>query len=243
MARVILVHGAWHGGWCWEEIVPRLAALGHQVMAPDLPGMGSDAVSGHVASLDEWAMYIAGMAAASSQPAVLVGHSRGGIVISRAAEFAPSAISKLIYLAAVMVRPGETMMDPFNAAPELSAPHAAGAFTVADDGLTSIWHDPQAAVRAFYGTTPEHHAAAAFDRLTPEPTSMGATRIDLTEERYGSIPRAYIYCERDASLVPALQRRMVEAHPCVTRTMDTDHSPFYSAPVDLTRTIDELVSL
>ena len=85
MARFILVHGAWHGGWCWDEVSPRLTELGHQVRAPDLPGMGADAASGHVATLDEWAMFIAGIASAQDEPAILVGHSRGGIVISRAA--------------------------------------------------------------------------------------------------------------------------------------------------------------
>lgn len=238
MARYILIHGAWHGGWCWEEIVPRLRALGHDVRAPDLPGMGADAASGHVATLDEWAMFVAGMARASDTPAILVGHSRGGIVISRAAELAPEAVSHLVYLAAVMPLPGQTMGEVFEGTTEARTPHVAGSISVSDDGRTSLWHDRGTAVRAFYGTSPAERAAAAFGRLSPEPMAMRDAPIPLTAARYGAVPRSYIHCERDESVMPGLQRAMVAAQPCATFSLDTDHSPFYSAPDALTALLD-----
>lgn len=240
MARYILVHGAWHGGWCWEEIVPRLCGLGHDVRAPDLPGMGADAGSGHVATLDEWAMFVAGMARAADEPAILVGHSRGGTVISRAAELAPEAVAHLVYLAAVMPLPGQTMAALFDNATEARTPHAAGSITMSDDGRTSRWHARSTAIPAFYGTTSAAQAAAAFDRLTPEPTSMRDAPMPLTAARYGSVARTYIHCERDESVPPGLQRAMVAAQPCATISLDTDHSPFYCAPDALAATLHEV---
>jgi len=240
MARYILIHGAWHGGWCWEEIAPRLQALGHDVRAPDLPGMGADAPSGHVATLEEWAMFVAGMARAADEPAILVGHSRGGIVVSRAAELAPEAVSHIVYLAAVMALPGQSMAEIFDNSTEARTPHVAGSISMAQDGRTSLWHDQDTALRAFYGMTSEAQAAAAFARLTPEPTSMRDAPIHLTAARYGTVPRTYIHCERDESVLPGLQRAMVTAQPCATASLDTDHSPFYSAPDDLTALLDRV---
>ncbi|HZU63897.1 MAG TPA: alpha/beta fold hydrolase [Novosphingobium sp.] len=235
MARFILVHGAWHGGWCWEEIVPRLEAAGHEALAPDLPGMGADADSGHVASLEEWAMFIAGAAAAGGgagrQPAILVGHSRGGMVISRAAQLAPvGSVAHLAYLAAAMPRPGQTMSELFDAAALSRMVDMTGAIARSADGRQLIFHDAATALRAFYGLCPAGKGEAAFARLTPEPAGIRTARVELDAARYGQVARSYIRCERDMAVVPELQNRMIAAQPCPVFSIDTDHSPFYSAP-------------
>ncbi len=242
MARFILVHGAWHGGWCWDEVSPRLNALGHQVRAPDLPGMGADAASGPVATLDEWAMFIAGMASAQDEPSILVGHSRGGIVISRAAELAPQAVRRLVYLAAVMPSPGETMADLFQVGGQDRSPQVADAIGMSDDGRTMIWHSRKAAISTFYGTTPSERADAAFARLTAEPANMRTTAVLLSSARYGAVPRSYIHCEEDRAVTPDLQRLMVARQPCDTYSLKTDHSPFYSAPDELTALLQIIAS-
>lgn len=240
MARFVLIHGAWHGAWCWEVVAPRLAALGHDVCAPDLPGMGADADLGHVATLDEWAMFVAGIASADSGPAILVGHSRGGIVISRAAELAPRAVRRLVYLAAVMPRSGEAMGSMFDD-PELTSQSPLnGAVGISANGLTMTLNSQDAALRAFYNTSPPERAQAAFARLTPEPLNMQATPVLLSESRYGSVPRSYILCEQDRSLPVRLQRQMIDRQPCDAYTLDTDHSPFYSAPVELAAMLDDI---
>lgn len=200
--------------------------------------MGADAASGHVATLEEWAMFIAGMARAADEPAVLVGHSRGGIVIARAAELAPDAVSRLVYLAAVMPLPGQSMADIFDNTREARTPHVADAVAVAADGRTLVWHARDAAVRAFYNTSPPQLASAAFERLTPEPCTMRDAPVMLSEARYGRIARTYIHCERDQSVLPGLQRAMVAAQPCEAVSLDTDHSPFYSAPDALAGLLD-----
>ena len=109
MATFILIHGAWHGGWCWERVVPLLEAQGHRVLAPDLPGMGNDHAPLNTITLDTWARFVADLIRQQNEKVILVGHSRGGVVISQAAEYVPKHIQGLIYLAAFLIPKGETL--------------------------------------------------------------------------------------------------------------------------------------
>ncbi|HLY58890.1 MAG TPA: alpha/beta fold hydrolase, partial [Stellaceae bacterium] len=75
MSSFVLVHGAWHGKWCWEKLVPLLEAAGHEVLAPDLPGMGDDRTPATL-SLAAWADFVARRIEDCAEPVILVGHSR-----------------------------------------------------------------------------------------------------------------------------------------------------------------------
>ncbi len=85
MARFILIAGSWHGAWSWEYVVPLLEAQGHRAEAFELPGMGADRTP--LAGLDmmAWARSVAAAIEADPEPVLLVGHSRGGAVISQTA--------------------------------------------------------------------------------------------------------------------------------------------------------------
>src|SRR6185295_12685632 len=99
----ILVHGAWHGAWCWKKLTPLLEAGGVRVIAPDLPSMGADITPPNVITLDYWARFIADIVEREPEPVTLVAHSRGGIVASRAAELAPERIRRIVYVAAYLL--------------------------------------------------------------------------------------------------------------------------------------------
>jgi pimeloyl-ACP methyl ester carboxylesterase len=238
MACLILVHGAYHGGWCWEQLVPLLEERGHRILAPDLPGMGDDATAGYVPTLDEWAAFLAKLAAAQPSLPILVGHSRGGMVISRTAELIPHQLRGLVYLTGVLVPPGVAMVEAvgFSELP----PEIAAARSLSADGRTSSWSSRELARRVFYNETEPDVADRAFARLCPEPTSNLELSLAVSTERYGKVPRAYIECLRDAAIPISLQRRMVAAQPCRVWTLDTDHSPFYSRPQELTVILDEI---
>ena len=85
MSTFVLVHGGWSGGWCWDKVVPLLEEAGHEVQAPDLPGSGDDPTPIPEVSLRGYAERICGVLDARPEPAVLVGHSSGGSVVSQAA--------------------------------------------------------------------------------------------------------------------------------------------------------------
>lgn len=83
------IHGAWHGAWCWYKLMSRLERLGHTVIAPDLPSLGRDRTPVDRVSLPLWREFVCNILDTQTEPVILVGHSRGGIVISEAAEQRP----------------------------------------------------------------------------------------------------------------------------------------------------------
>jgi pimeloyl-ACP methyl ester carboxylesterase len=96
MAVFVLVHGAWHGAWCWERVLPLLEQRGHRVLAPDLPGMGRDPTPLAAITLDGWARFVVDLVGRQAEPVILVGHSRGGAVTSQAADRVPDRVAILV---------------------------------------------------------------------------------------------------------------------------------------------------
>jgi pimeloyl-ACP methyl ester carboxylesterase len=226
MASFILVHGACHGGWCWERITPLLEAAGHRVVAPDLPGTNAPLGEGQTATLDLWARFIANLAEAEAAPVILVGHSRAGIVISRAAELAPDSIRLLVYVAAMLSPPGETL---FSVAAMTDAPAMP---IVLSPDQASLTVSPDTARAFLYNRTAEPWVSRAVERLVPEPALPGAMPLDLTPTRFGRVDRVYIGCTDDRTVFSAALRAwMLQRTPCGRVVeLDADHSPFYSAP-------------
>jgi pimeloyl-ACP methyl ester carboxylesterase len=238
MATFVLVHGGAHGGWCWDKLVPELRKRGHGVLAPDLPGMGADRTPFKQLSLGGWGEFIANLVREGEEPAVLVGHSRGGPVIGEAAERAPEAVLGLIYVSAVMVPAGMTTMDAFAEQPT----ELMDAATMTPDGLGFIL-DREVARRGFYHRASQADAEAALDRLCPEPMAPNQAPMTVTAERWGSLPRAFIECSDDRALPLALQRNFQKALPCdPVVTLDSDHSPFLCMPAQLASHLDSIAT-
>ena len=111
MSTFVLVHGAWHGGWCWHKIAARLEAMGHRVMAPDMPGHGTDRTPIEQVEFATITGRIAAVVAAAGEPVVLVGHSYGGAVITQLGEMMPEKIRKLVYVTALLLANGRSASD------------------------------------------------------------------------------------------------------------------------------------
>lgn len=238
MATFILVHGAWHGGWCWEELTPLLKAAGHKVLAPDLPGMGADTRVLGEDPLAEWADFVAELATGASGPTILVGHSRGGLVISEAAERVPQSIDRLVYLTAFLLGPGESLSDVAGRHPEVGPGPAVR--PAQDPARLAL--DLEMAMPIFYGLCSEPQARAAAERLTPEPLAALTRPLTISAERFGRVPRAYIECTEDRAISLPMQREMQAATPCdPVIALEADHSPFYSAAPELARALLALV--
>ena len=99
MSTFVLVHGAWHGAWCWYKVAARLRQKGHTVLVPDLPGHGRDQTPINAVSMQSYAQRVADVIRTANEPVILVGHSMGGFVISAAAEQQPQTVAKLVYVA------------------------------------------------------------------------------------------------------------------------------------------------
>ncbi len=236
MATFVLVSGAWHAAWCWERIVPVLQALGHRVIAPDLLGMGPDPTPLGEVSLSRWADQVADLVRGEAEPVILVGHSRGGIVISEAAERVPERIQRLVYLAAFMLRDGETMVGALQEGEERRGFLEFGP----DDTLTVLATEVGPTL---YNKTPPEWVRRAASLLSPEPMTVFSTPLELSDGRFGRVPRAYIECAEDWAVPLKLQRLFQTRLPCdVVTTLDTDHSPFYSAPEALAVALIEIAA-
>ena len=239
MATFILVHGSMHGGWCWHKLVPLLEAQGHRVLAPDLPGMGEDPTPLSEVTLSTWAEFIARLSREAGEQVILVGHSRGGTVISEAAELAPQSMIGLVYLAALLLPAGQ---KAFEAAVAEEARKAAEAGQGASDGL-SLRVEPEAARALFYNRASREDAIWASARLCPEPLAPNVVPLTVTRERWGRLPRAYIECLDDRAVPIELQRAMHAALPCdPVVTMDSDHSPFLCEPRALAGHLADIAS-
>jgi pimeloyl-ACP methyl ester carboxylesterase len=239
MARFVLVHGAWHGAWCWDGVAADLRAAGHEVDAIDLPGHGEDATPADEVTLDRYAQRVAAALDAGEGPAVLVGHSMGGIAITQAAELRPDRIALLVYVCAFLPRDGESLQIlaelPENAG-DIVMPNA-----VIEPPVAIM--PPDAARAAFYSRCSDADASAAVARLDPQPLAPLGTPVALTAQRAGSVPRAYIACLADAAIPIALQRRMIDASPCrEVAELDSDHSPFACRRAELAAELQRLAS-
>lgn len=229
MAAFVLVHGAGHGGWCWEKIVPLLARDGHAAAAPDLPACGKDQTPPSEATLEANVAVALRAAERAGEPAVLVGHSLGGVTITQAAERRPDLVRALVYVTALLPADGQTARDITASEPDAPIRRA---YEAQPDGLTYAFARP-AAPGLFYNECTFEDAYCAVERLRPQPAAIAATAVRTTPQRFGSVPRWYVMCLRDHAITPSMQRRMLAATPCRTVEIDTDHSPFFSAPEEL----------
>jgi pimeloyl-ACP methyl ester carboxylesterase len=233
--RIVLVHGAAHGAWCWDRIVPRLRARGFDVAAFDLPGLGADLTPARDVTLALYVTSVLAAVRASPQAVVLVGHSMGGGPVSAAAELASEQIRKIIYLAATLPVHGEGLGKALQLSQQFPGPSASSALrpSQTDDALDFA---PELAAAAFYNQCDAATAQAAVARLRPQATRpLQGEPIALTAARYGKIPKTYVVCTADQALPPALQRWFCARVPQLkTIEKSWDHSPFLSDPQGLT---------
>lgn len=235
MAQFVLVHGAWHGAWCWYKVVPALERLGHAVQAIDLPSHGVDRTPLANVTLEAYAERVGEAISQASEPVVLVGHSLGGIVISAAGERYSDGIARLVYLAAFLTGGGAGAIQLAGAdslVPAAIVPDPDGlALRVRDDALREV----------FYGDCSAEDVALARACLVPQRADILESRLALTDARWGRLPRDYIVCSADRAITKAAQQRMIDTVGCArVVTMDTSHSPFFSAPQALATHLSDL---
>jgi pimeloyl-ACP methyl ester carboxylesterase len=241
MARFVLVHGAFHGGWCWEPLIAELSAAGHTVQAPDLPGSGEDVTPVEDVTLDAYAQRISDRLAEQPEPVTLVGHSMGGVAITQVAARCPERIARLVYVAAFLPADGQSLAD------------LAGLPEGADDGVQAnmvvegeppVATMPQGAAReVFYGECAPDRAAWALGRLRGQPVVPFVTPVALAGADGTRPAPAYVVAARDRAIPPALQRRMAHhGRAADVVELDSDHSPFLSRTRELATLLERFAA-
>jgi pimeloyl-ACP methyl ester carboxylesterase len=230
MKTFIFIHGSWHGSWNWHRVVPILEQLGHHAIAIDLPGMGRDKTPVQEVKLQTSVDAVCKVIDALEGKAILVGHSKNGIVISQVAEYRPKKIEKLVYLAAYLIPNGKTqreysMQDTTGVLKPYVNVHA-------DVNATTL--DPAIYREGLYADCDENIVQLANVLLSAEPIETGTTPLQLSDENFGSVPRIYIECTLDKAVTPFIQQKMYTELPCEkVYQMETSHSPFFSKPQEL----------
>lgn len=215
MKPVVLVHGAWHGAWCWDRVTPLLDAAGVPWVAADLPSCAcaeeKPGVADDVAEVERLLDELPG-----TEPAILIGHSRGGMVISEAGAHARAG--HLVYLCALLLEPGVDATAMLGAT-------VLPALRIDERGCSYV--DPAAAPGLFFHDCDEPDAAWALGQLRS--MSIGGASVDPPRCAYTNTPTTYVVCEADAALPAAAQREMA-ALANETVTWSTAHSPFVNRP-------------
>lgn len=234
-ASVILIHGAWQGSWVWARLVPYLEGAGLRTIPVDLPGNGADGSSPESASLARYVEHVGAIIAATTSPVALVGHSGGGVVATAVAERFRERVERVAYIAGMMLPPGMGFGDVLN---DMKA---------AETGLLGIgphlvWSDDrrvssvptEAAADIFLNDVPRDEALRLAGGLTPQGEGGRAISTTWTPGRFGTVPRLYVECADDRSVLLPVQRRMQELVPGAARvTLDAGHAPHVSQPARL----------
>jgi pimeloyl-ACP methyl ester carboxylesterase len=210
VGKVVLIHGAFHGAWCWQGVVEALTELGVDAEAVELP------LTSFVADVETARAAIE----AAGDGVVVCGHSYGGCVISAAAD--QSAVRRLVYLCAFQLDAGEDPRETLSTAPTplleaVRFDKTAGTMTV----------DPAYHHTVFYGDTPLADVAALSARLRPMPASDDWILTAVPAWR--RVPSTYVVCTSDNAIHPDVQRQMAK-HATEIIEWDSDHSPFLTRP-------------
>ena len=239
--RFVLIHGAFSGGWVWGPLAAELQARGHTVEAPDLPGGGQDRTAVADVTLDAYARRVCEVLAADPEPALLAGHSMGGMAITQAAPRCADRIASMVYVAAFLPQDGESLIG-LTELPEGEGDQVQANLVVTGDPPVATM-PAEASRAATYAHCSDELAAWAIASRTPQPVFPFTEPVRLEGFDFAGIPRAYVSCTRDRAIPPPLQRRMLAAAGCSpVIELDTDHVPQLSRTAELAEILERLAA-
>ncbi len=212
MSTIVLTHGAFHGGWCFDPLIAELEQRGVTCLTPELP----------LTDLDEDVAAVHAVLDACEGPVTLLGHSYGGAVVTAAGTH--PLVERLVLLAALAPDAGE---NASGGPVDIGAGFMA-ALRFSDEGVTSV--DPELAAAVFYPDSDPADAARWATLLRPGNTG-GA--VLLTDAAWRSRPTTYIVCADDPIVLPDAQRALAARVTTDVREIPGDHSPMVCRPAEL----------
>ena len=227
-----LVHGAWHGAWCWDLVAAELRRRGYGAVAVDLPCADPDA------GAEEYARTVLD-ALGAADGIVLVGHSLGGLtipVVARILADEGRPVRALVFVAALLPTVGASFDDGAQDDSDRLMP-GLGAGQIAHEDGTSSWQ-PQAAIALMYPDAPPDLAEWAAARLRRQHWRVAREVTPL--RAWPSVPVTVIACGSDAVVNPDWVRRAARVRfGSEAVVLPGDHAPFLARPVEL---VDLLVA-
>ena len=226
----VLLHGVFHGGWCWRDVARPLRAAGHAVFTPTQTGLGERRhLLSRAVDLEVFARDLTNLLEAEElADAILVGHSFGGIAITMAADRMPERIRQLIYLDGMVLGHGESVFGRLPAELVAARRDAAAAFS---DGLALPPPPP-----AFFGVPDGPLAEWVARRMTPHPIATYEEQLVLRNPVIGNgLPCTYIACtdplyEPLAATRQRVQGFIADGLPWSWQEIATGHDAMVTAP-------------
>ncbi len=229
----VLVHGAWHGGWCWRDVAAVLRTAGHQVFTPTMTGLGErahllNAQVGLSTFIDDIAAVIL---SEELDNVVLVGHSFGGHVINGVADRMPQLLRQLIYLDGLVVQHGQSALSIMPPAVQ-----AERARTMDAEGLRMTIPSPDQ-----FGLSDPAQLAWVMRQLTPHPLKGYTEPLQLQHPLGNGLPKTYI-AVTDPWYAPLAElRQWVRSQPDWDwHELAACHNAMVSAPLALASLLMEL---
>jgi pimeloyl-ACP methyl ester carboxylesterase len=211
MTTFALVHGAWHGAWSWDRLVPELAAAGHRVVADDLPCEDVSAGCGEYADV-----VLGSLADTPDDDVVLVGHSAGGLTLPLIAATRP--VRGMVFVSALLPQPAERFADQNAREGILLSDYQSG--VELDRAGRRRWFDPDIARRTMYSGCSSTDAGWAFERLRPQASTMYTEPSPLPE--WPDAPTIDIRGDDDQLVSPTWAEQAVPARLGVAPIVLTD---------------------
>jgi pimeloyl-ACP methyl ester carboxylesterase len=232
MYPLVLVHGAWHGGWCWSMVASILRGRGHSVFTPTLTGLGERS---HLLSpaidLDMFVTDIMNVLRFEDlEDVVLVGHSFGGSVISGVADRAPERVRRLVYLDAIILENGQTVFGQLP--PDIVATRIKAA-QESSNGL-SVPAPPASS----FGISRLEQARWVEDHLTPHPLKTFTSPLRLANPVGNGLPRVYVTCTDPIYGPLQSARDWVQRHGWKTLEIAAGHDAMVIAPNRLAEVLE-----
>jgi pimeloyl-ACP methyl ester carboxylesterase len=226
MTTFVLVHGAWHGGWCWARVARLLREGGDEVFTPTLTGLGERAhLLAPAVGLETHIQDVVGVLESEDlADVVLVGHSYAGLVVSAAADRAPGRGARIVYLDAVVAHDGQCLLDRLGEKSRATFEERAR-----DEG--EGWRLPTSvATGAYLGLEREEDIRWVLPRLTPHPMRTMRDPLRLSA-RFPQQPRTYLNCigDRPFGQAHSPQAEGIADH----RELRTGHDAMVTAPEDV----------
>lgn len=248
--RFILIHGGFHGAWCWDRVVPELEKLGHEAIALDLPGHGERAAE----RPENYKGRIQPILDELRDGDILVGHSGGGYDICVAANYAPEKVRHMVHLAAGVPVEGKSVVEATGGATEQDESGSEQATQLMDDSTgmlrfikplpdgTMEWTSMEGAKEFFYHDCDDETVAWAFSKLSPGISPFPNEKLHLSNLWKAQIPRSFILCTQDRAMPVTMSDEVVKRMGVEPLTIDASHSPFFSRPRELAELLVKAVA-
>lgn len=238
----VLVHGLGGGAWCWYKIKCLMEISGYKVSCIDLKGAGTDRSDANsIVSFDDYNKPLMDFMSAlpHSEQVILVGHSAGGLSVTQATHKFANKIRLAVYVAATMLKSGFlTDQDIKDGVPDLSQfgdVYELGFGLGAEQPPTTAIVKKEFQRKIIYQMSPQEDSTLAAMLLRPGPIlALQSARFKEGREMVEKVGRIYIKTMHDNVIKPEQQEAMIKKWPpSQVHVLDSDHSPFFSAPFSL----------